>query len=786
MANGGLIGALRVTLGLDSAQFEAGSKRARGIAQRDARAIQQSLDGVKDRLTGLYAVAGGAALIAATKRALDFSDAIADLADKTGASTKIIQEFRYAAQMSGSSVDVADEAIQRFARSMGLAQAGGKEQIKLFAELGVTSTDLDTALRQAMDGLQRLPSVSQRNATALQLFGKSASSLTALMGEGSKGFDQLARRARELGIVLEDDVVRAAGQANDKLDTLKMIMDAKFASFISQNANSLVSLADALWRVANAAINVSNKLPGALSIAGGAAVGGKVGGAPGALAGGLSGLTYSLFDRATNDPYGVKGMTTAQLKKRAGELAKSVRGIGNSSFNSSESQELLNTAKALTAEINSRAAGARKASPSSPAITDGTLPTPSGGGAKKSRGGGRDRSSDYLDRYNREISNLQDEQLSLQQDITTDIRERARLEHLRIDNEQAAYNFDVENRFKAGELTKAQADALKLQYDQNAIKQKTLVNWRLDDQLADQELELRRSSVELANSALSWELEAARTQEDRRRIQLRILENETALERAALEAVKAKHTSTDAEYQIAQAKLDQLGQEQAGRAETIRRNTMGPLEQWRSEGVQTAAEMREALEGITVDALNSSLDLAARNMFKLKGAAGELMNQLLSDVIRLQLRSMMSGQGGIFGSIIGAVGGLFGGGGGAVPTSWGDTSVLAGGANWSTLLGNSSLPKLATGGSFMAGGISGVDRNVLAINGIPKVRVSANERVSVTPAGQGGSPIVIQMYSEEGPALIPRVTAVSEGVTMQNMTRSASYSARAGRQRLAR
>lgn len=50
------------------------------------------------------------------------------------------------------------------------------------------------------------------------------------------------------------------------------------------------------------------------------------------------------------------------------------------------------------------------------------------------------------------------------------------------------------------------------------------------------------------------------------------------------------------------------------------------------------------------------------------------------------------------------------------------------------------VPGLANGGSFGVGGYSGIDRNVLSINGIPRARVSASERVHVSPAGerQGG------------------------------------------------
>lgn len=44
-----------------------------------------------------------------------------------------------------------------------------------------------------------------------------------------------------------------------------------------------------------------------------------------------------------------------------------------------------------------------------------------------------------------------------------------------------------------------------------------------------------------------------------------------------------------------------------------------------------------------------------------------------------------------------------------------------------------NLPRLATGGNFMVGGVGGIDRNVLSINGQPRALVSASERIDVTP-----------------------------------------------------
>ncbi len=87
------------------------------------------------------------------------------------------------------------------------------------------------------------------------------------------------------------------------------------------------------------------------------------------------------------------------------------------------------------------------------------------------------------------------------------------------------------------------------------------------------------------------------------------------------------------------------------------------------------------------------------------------------------------------GAVEGAVGilgklGLIGGG---IPSTAAVGNMNAAAyANFARSIG---VPGLANGGAFDVGGIPGVDRNLLSINGIPRARVSARERVHVVPPG---------------------------------------------------
>ena len=111
-------------------------------------------------------------------------------------------------------------------------------------------------------------------------------------------------------------------------------------------------------------------------------------------------------------------------------------------------------------------------------------------------------------------------------------------------------------------------------------------------------------------------------------------------------------------------------------------------------------------------------------------------------------------------------------------------SFSTGGGGFGSLLGNfgkaasafagsGGIPGFATGGSMLIGGRSGVDQNLLSLNGQPIARVSRGETLNVNPgsvAARGTAPqqpVVIQLSADEGSAFVPRVTQISGGTAVR-------------------
>ncbi|WP_448658302.1 hypothetical protein ACPVPU_12635 [Sphingomonas sp. CJ99] len=692
----GLIGALRVSLGLDSAQFEAGAKKARVIARREAQGIQKEFTTATTQLSNTLkglAVAGLASgFLTAAKAALDYSDAIVDLADRTGASTKAIQEFRYAAQMSGSDVATADDAVGKFARTLGLAESGSKKQADLLASLGVTSRDFDTALRQTMDGLAKLPSVAQRNAIALQVFGKSAATLTALMGEGSQGFRSIADEANRYGIVIDEGVLRKAGPANDALDRMRLILDASFAASIADNADALTSLANGFGQIAV----------------------------------GIGGAISKLDEWAFKFKQAVRASIgwTPWGGEASGDAAKGAREMY---YREAQARAAQPVARTFASARKAEAARQGAAFPTPASTTGGR----SGSNAAREAERRAQEAQRNLERFQDDLARLQEQELSLRQEMSVDLREQAMFEHQRLAMERDGFETTLARRVAEGELTAAQAEALRLQFDQNAEMQAGLVNRQLDERLMREGLDLANAAFDLRAEVLRHELEGARSAAERARIEAALVDLGYQRERATLQAILDLEHGSKVERAIAKQRMDALDGLRSGDQAQVQRRNLGPLGRYIDELPRTAEELNEAYQRVAADGLGSVTDGIADAITGARSLADVFKNvadQIIRDLLRIALqRSIVSALGNSLGGILG-----------------GSTSgILPGDQPLPT--STPKLPGFANGGSFMVGGAPGVDRNVLSINDIPQAMVSSGERVTVDPKGGGaGNTYVIK------------------------------------------
>jgi lambda family phage tail tape measure protein len=157
---------LGVVLGIDTAQFTTGLQKAK-----------QSLSQVGAVAAKAGAVAG-AALVAMTYKAMQFSDQMSDLADATGVSVAKVLQIANASQRAGGSFEDGSKALTKFVQNIDSAAGGSQQMQDAFARVGVSLKDLaNLSVEQLVDktskGIASIGDKASQTGAKMDLFGKS-------------------------------------------------------------------------------------------------------------------------------------------------------------------------------------------------------------------------------------------------------------------------------------------------------------------------------------------------------------------------------------------------------------------------------------------------------------------------------------------------------------------------------------------------------------------------------------------------------------------------------------
>lgn len=188
-----------------------------------------ALSGTTAAIVGMTGatVAAGAALAGAAMQAMDYTGQIDDLAQVTNLTTETIQSLRLAATLSGQSFEDASQSAIIFQKRIEEAKGGNEELMATFKALGVDlNGPVDAAFRQTLERMGQVADGSAKTAATLDLFGKSGAKLLPVMDQVGGSFDGLTARARELGLVLDEDAIAKSNELADRIDVLKLRMSA--------------------------------------------------------------------------------------------------------------------------------------------------------------------------------------------------------------------------------------------------------------------------------------------------------------------------------------------------------------------------------------------------------------------------------------------------------------------------------------------------------------------------------------------------------------------------------
>ncbi len=207
-------------------------------------------------------VAAEKALIDITKESAAYADNILTLSQQTGLSAKTLQEFSYSAELLDVDVGTVQQSLTRLTNNMQNAINGTGDAVGAFQSLGVSLTDTSGNMRQAedvfyeiIDRLGELENATERDALAMDIFGRSAQDLNPLIVQGTETMRALAEEAEDTGYVLDDLALQRLGAVDDAMQRLekqteatKNAIAAEFAPYLEESLGDIRGLIQQVGR----------------------------------------------------------------------------------------------------------------------------------------------------------------------------------------------------------------------------------------------------------------------------------------------------------------------------------------------------------------------------------------------------------------------------------------------------------------------------------------------------------------------------------------------------------
>lgn len=206
---------------------------------------------IKTALAAFVGIAGLHAIKGMVDDTVELGGHLDDLSKKTGISAEALQEWGFAAKLSGSDLDSVAAGISKFSRGLDEASRTGKgPAAEALARLGINANassfkqlSLNDKVLEFADRLADVKDPAAKASIAVGAFGKSGADLIPMFSEGADGLKELTDQAKEFELTTKD--VSALDQFGDDLDKTKMSLTGLKNQAIAQLIPVLQPMLDA-------------------------------------------------------------------------------------------------------------------------------------------------------------------------------------------------------------------------------------------------------------------------------------------------------------------------------------------------------------------------------------------------------------------------------------------------------------------------------------------------------------------------------------------------------------
>lgn len=204
----------------------------------------------------------GAGMLGNAVNAARTADDINTLAKQYGVSVREIQRMNYAQDLIDVSTNDMLASYAKLTKQMGSGS-------KAFETLGVNIHDVHGDLRDSqevwydtLEALSKVSNETERDVLAMDLFGKSAASLSGIIDDGGEALKTLGQEAEDAGLILSQDALDGANQFNDAMDKLKATATQSFLEAGASLATNLVPALEKLVEVISKVLTWFGNLDG--------------------------------------------------------------------------------------------------------------------------------------------------------------------------------------------------------------------------------------------------------------------------------------------------------------------------------------------------------------------------------------------------------------------------------------------------------------------------------------------------------------------------------------------
>lgn len=241
------IGAIRVNLGMNSAEFSRDVKAANRDLARFGRKMADIGKMAAVAFAGVATAAG-----AAFAKISSHADNMAKTAQQIGVPIEELTALAHAADLSGVSFEKLKTGLGQFSRNLsdtlsGLNTAGVQSLKSLNIALENAQGEMrPTAelLSEVADRFAAMPDGAIKTATAMNLFGRAGRDLIPMLNQGSAGIAQMTNEAERLGLVLNLETAQAAERFNDNMTRVSGVLQGVGQTIFTRVVPTMTRLSD--------------------------------------------------------------------------------------------------------------------------------------------------------------------------------------------------------------------------------------------------------------------------------------------------------------------------------------------------------------------------------------------------------------------------------------------------------------------------------------------------------------------------------------------------------------